>query len=599
MATQKSVVDQDTLYRAIKSLFPNEYNTVNSRKKSFLKYPSGVYFEIDVWIPKLNLCFEFQDTYHYVTTWYSNHNLPHIQQRDNFKRETTQKLGITLIIVPCWWDGSAISLQDTICFQRPDLHLNYQNNTINLNPPIGYFDVPEIPDVGELMIAAFPHDSSFIFSIPERTWWMGEKYDGIRCCWNPNRKRLYSRSGYEISLYAPLDHTLPSIFMDSEAWYGRGTFYQAQRIVTNYRNSVNNESQINENSFHWDTFRLNVFDVPSPDLKNEPFEKRYATLLSCNSVTVILAPRVLSNQSTLEWFSQQITDNSGEGIILRKSNSVYENGRSRYLVKIKGIFEDREAIVIEKDSSSVILNMPDGHIFSVPNKNIHVPRITTGDVVTFSYRKGEEFVNPIIHRVRMDISWPEVLQNSKQMYRTNELIYTKRRWTDSTMRLFMEKVSKKNGLNPLYPATWYTLTPSDIYKFQGGRSIIGSFQGGYINALKKLFPDIGLNFADLAAHHGFLNLNEVANRRLFFENFAKMKGFNAKNPLGWYKQSKNQFLAYKGARTMLTKYYRGNLPKALLDIFPDIGFNRPLLYALFDFVPKNKQILQQHNYQRL
>lgn len=45
---------------------------------------------------------------------------------------------------------------------------------------------------------------------------------------------------------------------------------------------------------------------------------------------------------------------------------------------------------------------------------------------------------------------------------------------------------------------------------------------------------------------------------------------------------------------MLTKYYRGNLPKALIDIFPDIGLNRKLLYALFDFVPKNFRTLQEY-----
>lgn len=85
---------------------------VNSRKKQRLKYPTtNSYLELDIWIPNLRLCFEFQvcfgslwisstqlfrccnifiviiiqDSYHYVTTWYKQNSLEKIQQKDSIQ----------------------------------------------------------------------------------------------------------------------------------------------------------------------------------------------------------------------------------------------------------------------------------------------------------------------------------------------------------------------------------------------------------------------------------------------------------------------------------------------------------------------------------
>lgn len=72
---------------------------VDSKRQLKIKYPfSGKHLELDVWIPKKNIGFEFQvciyyrycnvlmyttqDLYHYITTWYAQHTLDHIQQKD-------------------------------------------------------------------------------------------------------------------------------------------------------------------------------------------------------------------------------------------------------------------------------------------------------------------------------------------------------------------------------------------------------------------------------------------------------------------------------------------------------------------------------------
>lgn len=55
----------------------------NARKQSNIKNPTtGTFLEFDFWLPKYNLCFEFQDECHYSTTWYNHVPLEEIQRKD-------------------------------------------------------------------------------------------------------------------------------------------------------------------------------------------------------------------------------------------------------------------------------------------------------------------------------------------------------------------------------------------------------------------------------------------------------------------------------------------------------------------------------------
>lgn len=67
---------------------------------------------------------------------------------------------------------------------------------------------------------------------------MGEKYDGIRCCWSPAADSLYpatlggggggmnffdgqrySRFGQELVVLDDISNSFPNIFIDGEVWY--------------------------------------------------------------------------------------------------------------------------------------------------------------------------------------------------------------------------------------------------------------------------------------------------------------------------------------------------------------------------------------------
>jgi hypothetical protein len=114
--------NQRQLEGIVRVLFPKENIQTNARYNAELINPNtGLSLELDVWIPRLHLCFEFQDVYHYTSTYFSQINLYDIQRRDAHKQEMDRMKEDTLVSVPFWWDGQKESLLETVNFQRPDI----------------------------------------------------------------------------------------------------------------------------------------------------------------------------------------------------------------------------------------------------------------------------------------------------------------------------------------------------------------------------------------------------------------------------------------------------------------------------------------------
>jgi hypothetical protein len=78
---------------------------VNVRKEAQLQSDvSGSPLELDIWIPRLNLAFEFQEAHHYKATQFTYQPVSTIETRDILKQLGAPQQGITLITVPFWWD---------------------------------------------------------------------------------------------------------------------------------------------------------------------------------------------------------------------------------------------------------------------------------------------------------------------------------------------------------------------------------------------------------------------------------------------------------------------------------------------------------------
>eukprot|EP00026_Physarum_polycephalum_P000389 Phypoly_transcript_00389.p1 GENE.Phypoly_transcript_00389~~Phypoly_transcript_00389.p1 ORF type:complete len:1231 (+),score=194.32 Phypoly_transcript_00389:52-3744(+) len=582
------------LYAQLKIIFPYDFIQTNVKKEHKIKFPaSDSYMEFDFYIEQYGLCFEFQDTYHYVNTWYNHDTQTHIKWKDSVKNSTVRQHGMTFVDVSCWWDGSVEQLVASIKFKRPDVLPTLPDYApIPFNPPFGYFQANELPGVGELMLASFPPDSNFSASVSANTWWMGEKFDGIRCYWNPANKTGYTRYMNELSFLPTFTNCLPDFPIDSEIWFGRGQFGAIYGLV---RDSV---------EVSWFSLRAIVFDLPLAG--SLIYEDRFQFLLSHindESPVSILAPRVLcAGSAHLSSSVQSIIDEGGEGVILQHIASPYQNGRSPYLYKVKAAPSDAEAIVISiEEDKSVKLQQPHGTTFTVPASDVHA-RVRVGDVVTYSFEghaRREVPVNPKIFRVRTDVLWDDIVHSVRSAQQYHDEIpqdaenYTTEahgHWTASkgkNIRTFLENFAKKRNLDPLDPNTWYMLTRKDIEKAKGGATVVNYFKGGFVKNIMKLFPEIGLienNFSD------YTNISfhwvDVAKRREWLEEYAKKKGFEPLVPKNWYNITM-ETIDDPETRALL-QHYSGNMVKALTHIFPEFELDPKL------FVPIHRKYFSKY-----
>ena len=93
--------------------------------------------------------------------------------------------------------------------------------------------------------------------------WLGEKYDGVRCFYDPPTEvaypslssffanslllaalhllsyfsilldlHTYSRHGREINILTAMKHEMPKLTMDCELWYGRGQYSLSSAMIT-------------------------------------------------------------------------------------------------------------------------------------------------------------------------------------------------------------------------------------------------------------------------------------------------------------------------------------------------------------------------------
>eukprot|EP00026_Physarum_polycephalum_P002689 Phypoly_transcript_02697.p1 GENE.Phypoly_transcript_02697~~Phypoly_transcript_02697.p1 ORF type:complete len:777 (+),score=106.95 Phypoly_transcript_02697:66-2396(+) len=578
-------VYQKHLEAVVRDLFNGENILINARKEAKINKPNtSLFLELDIWIPSRDLCFEFQDDYHYVSTWYSHKTLSFVKSKDSSKHEIAKRKGITFIDVPCWWDGSPKSLSASILFSRPDLVDRTELRPaapIPINPPLDFFE-GNLQGVGELMLASFQSETNMFHSISSTDfWWVGEKYDGIRACWNATASNLYSRLGNKIAIPSTFAAAFPTIALDCELWSGRG---KLQELLSLVRSS---------HEAHWEDLRLIAFDMPDSRVHHLPFEERYALVLRHSSGShpfVITAVRMrCTSAQELQFLTQAVIGEKGEGLILRKPLSRYKPGRSRSLWKIKASREDTEALVVRvEDTKPILLKLPNGIAFHVPQTSLademRNAKLKKGDVVTVAfehYSRKSIPVNPRITRIRKDMTWQHVLhefvkqQQSVKRDAQMSLGYITQsdaKLEDRKIRLrnFFERFAASRNLNPTLPATWYSLS-AQFMKLKNAHAILKLFNNSFAKAVTTLFPNIG-------AQESMFKLPylpkqfwaDIGNRRTFFTKFAKKKGFDAMSPKNWYKISTEAILSVKGGSSILMNY-NGKLEKALMHLFPDIG----------------------------
>ncbi|WP_122034481.1 DNA ligase [Aliivibrio sp. EL58] len=194
-------------------------------------------------------------------------------------------------------------------------------------------------------------------------YWLSEKLDGIRAYWTGSE--LLTRTGHKIAAPDWFTDPLPKYAMDGELWAGRGGFQQVARTVL--------DGQPDEEQWREITFM--AFDLP---FSTGMFPKRYYELevlvkkLDKRHVKLVEQYPISTDEMLFETL-EDISIRNGEGLMLRKLDSIYRPGRSDDLIKLKK-HQDNEAIVVGYTDGkgkytgmvgALILQMPNGKEFKV------------------------------------------------------------------------------------------------------------------------------------------------------------------------------------------------------------------------------------------
>lgn len=164
-------------------------------------------------------------------------------------------------------------------------------------------------------------------------WWISEKFDGVRCWWDG--EKFISRLGNVYHAPTWFLRQLPRVHLDGELWMGRKLF---QETVSAVRKAVPVDEE-------WNKVTYMVFDIPK---RPEPFESRLGVLeeaLGSWQPNVKAVTHVRCNGTThLRDLLKTVEAKGGEGLMLREPGSLYVEGRSTTLLKVK-TFHDAEAVV--------------------------------------------------------------------------------------------------------------------------------------------------------------------------------------------------------------------------------------------------------------
>ena len=149
-------------------------------------------------------------------------------------------------------------------------------------------------------------------------WVMSEKYDGVRAIWDG--KNLKSRNNLKFNQPSFWSADFPPFWLDGELYTKRGDFERISSIVAS-------------TDERWKEIVYLIFDVPNA--KGDLFE-RLAVLQDYlnkhqnlkNRIKIIEQIPIKSRAHAFS-FLDEISNASGEGVVLRNPKANYENTRSK------------------------------------------------------------------------------------------------------------------------------------------------------------------------------------------------------------------------------------------------------------------------------
>ncbi len=216
-------------------------------------------------------------------------------------------------------------------------------------------------------------------------WLMSEKLDGVRGYWDG--RQLLSKNGKRF--YPPAAFVLdwPPFPVEGELWGGRSTFAETVSSVK--------KQQPHDG---WLKLKFAIFDVPS---SRGRFSERLARASDWFSVhptpyAFVLPQITVRDSAHLQQELKRIETLGGEGLIVRRPDSYYSDGRTDEILKVKNC-QDAEARVIAHlpgkgrnrgRLGALLVALDDGTQFKIgsgfsDNERESPPPI--GELITFKY----------------------------------------------------------------------------------------------------------------------------------------------------------------------------------------------------------------------
>ncbi|KAJ7069528.1 hypothetical protein C8F01DRAFT_976679 [Mycena amicta] len=226
-------------------------------------------------------------------------------------------------------------------------------------------------------------------------WWVSEKLDGLRAFYNG--VELVSRLGKVLAAPSWFLDTFP-IFtkLDGELYLG------PDRAQETFSAACDKASPL------WNDLKFHVFDMPSHSGLFEERQSALKDLLSrlsanhpCPEIVLVEHQMATSREDVLARL-KAVKDRGGEGLMLRKAESLYSGGRSSTLLKIKTFF-DAEAEVMAYAGDSLECRMACGQRFTLNPGEAERPKI--GAIVVYRFtevkREGQP-ISPVFVGVAVD-----------------------------------------------------------------------------------------------------------------------------------------------------------------------------------------------------
>ncbi len=218
-------------------------------------------------------------------------------------------------------------------------------------------------------------------------YWVSEKLDGVRAYWNG--QQLVSRGGHFYPAPTWFAEGFPPQALDGELWIGRGRF---EDVLSTVRDSTPDEHA-------WRQVRFMVFDLPLAGL---PLSERLSRLIALldrypSPFLQPLAQSRVTDKAQLMARLQRVVAAGGEGLMLRRADSLFKPGRSSDLLKLKPYF-DAEARVVGHlpgrgkytgKLGALLVEMPDGKRFRLGTGFSDAQRAAPpplGAQVTYAYQ---------------------------------------------------------------------------------------------------------------------------------------------------------------------------------------------------------------------